>query len=112
MVLHIVACLLITGVITELITKYFLAYSKSLIILNSQLFLVGMCLLIEIILFIKLSKRVFGEDFQEEQTYFRISLIYFLSTYSIRIVVVGLEIGYWNTYVKTFEKTPIWGATW
>ena len=63
-------------------------------------------------MFIKLAKKVFGDDFIEEQTYFRISLIFFLSTYSIRLVLVGLEIGFWNEYVEQFEETPILGGIW
>ena len=62
-VLHTIAALLIIGVLAELVTKFFLAYSNSLIILNSELLIVGVCLLIEVIIFIRLSKRVFGEDF-------------------------------------------------
>ena len=60
------AILSIIAVVAELIVKYFLSYSKTLIILNIELLIVGIALLIEIILFLKLSKRVFGDDFLEE----------------------------------------------
>ena len=65
-VIHTVAILSIIAVLIELVAKFFLSYGHVLIILNSELLIVGIALLIEIILFLKLSKSVFGDDFIEE----------------------------------------------
>lgn len=109
--LNIVVTALIASIIVEVIVRDILEYRYPYIILNSQLVTIGICLLIETMVFDKLAKRVFEGEFEEEQTFFKKSLIVFLSTYALRVSLLVFIVFFWCTYFNIFLKFPLMMAT-
>ena len=64
--LIIVTSLLITSVLLEIIIRFFSGYAYPYIILNSELIAIGLSLTVETIIFLRLSKRIFEDDFKDE----------------------------------------------
>ena len=103
--------LMITTILVEIVVRFFSPYEYPLIILYSELILVGTLLSYETITFIRLSKRIFEGDFMDEQRFFKVSLAVFLSTYALRCVLLLFIIFLWDTYESWFENYPISAAT-
>ena len=57
--------------------------------------------------FSQLTNSVFENDFQEEQQYFKTSLIVFLSTYVLRTVLLVFCLFFFDTWINYFFKYPI-----
>ena len=83
-VLRIVVSLCVIGVIAEIALRVVLGYQHPLVVVNCELLLVGVCLVIMTIAFIKLQRKVFRDEFEEEQNYFLVGMIVFLATYTVR----------------------------
>ena len=97
--------------LVEIVMRFFSPNEYPLIILYAELILVGALLSFETITFIRLSKRIFEDDFEDEQRFFKVSLAFFLSTYVLRCVILLLIIFLWETYESWFENYPISAAT-
>ena len=102
---------MITTILVEIVVRFFSPYEYPLIILYSELILVGTLLSYETITFIRLSKRIFDGDFMDEQRFFKVSLAVFLSTYALRCILLLFIILLWDTYESWFENYPISAAT-
>ena len=102
---------MITTILVEIVVRFFSPYEYPLIILYSELILVGTLLSYETITFIRLSKRIFEGDFTDEQRFFKVSLAVFLSTYALRCTLLLFIIFLWDTYESWFENYPISAAT-
>ena len=100
--LVIVIAFLITSVLMEIIIRIFVGYEYPLIILYSELVCIGASLAFETFVFLRLSRRIFGDDFKDEQRFFKTSLAMFLSTYFLRCLILMLEILLWDIYVRWF----------
>ena len=64
--LIILIALLITSVLMEIIIRIFVGYEYPLIILYSELVVIGASLAFETFTFLRLSRRIFGDDFKDE----------------------------------------------
>lgn len=102
---------MITTILVEIVVRFLSPYEYPLIILYSELILVGTLLSYETITFIRLSKRIFDGDFMDEQRFFKVSLAVFLSTYALRCILLLFIILLWDTYESWFENYPISAAT-
>ena len=58
--------LVITAILVEIVVRFFSPYEDPLIILDSELILVGTLMSCETITFLRLSKRIFEGDFADE----------------------------------------------
>lgn len=109
--LNIVVTTLILAIIVEIVVRTILSYRYPYIILNTQLIAIGICLFVETMFFGRLAKRVFDGDFEEEQSFFNKSLVVFLSTYALRVILLIFIICFWCTYVNLFMDWPLLMAT-
>ena len=102
---------MITGIVLEIVIRIIVGYEYPFIILNSELIVLGFILAYETYTFISLSRRIFEGEFQEEQRFFKTSLVVFLSTYALRCTLILFIILLWDTYVSWFENLPLFAAT-
>ena len=110
-ILNVGVFVLIVAAIGEIYIRTLMGYQYPYIILQAQLDAIGACLLVETIAFLRLSKRVFEGEFEEEQRFFKHSLIVFLSTYLVRSGILLIIIFEWGTYEGWYESMPIFAAT-
>jgi len=105
--MHIAMIVLILVVVAESsIFRPLIGYEHPMLILNAELVVIGLSLLVETIAFFKLSRKLFEDDFTEEQHFFLVSLIVFLTTYAVRCTNVILVICLFDTYVDWFQNAP------
>jgi len=104
---NIIISLLILATVLEVCLRAALNFHHPLIIVNSELLLIGICLLIETLIFRRLSKEVFGDEFQDEQRFFMVSMIVFLTTYTCRFAFLMAIMFKKDLYLRWFEGSPV-----
>lgn len=109
--LVVITTIAIAGCLTEIIVRFFIGYSYPLLILYGELVVIGVCLAVETNMFLRLSRRIFEGEFQDEQRFFKVSLAVFLSTYGMRCIFLMLIIFFFNIYEGWFENMPFFAAT-
>ena len=109
--LNIVVAFFMCSTIGEILMKCFFQYEFQFIILVVQFVIIGMCLLFETMAFVTLSKRIFEGEFEEEQKFFKTSLLVFLSTYTIRSAILLIIILMLSSYVQWYQNMPMFAAT-
>ena len=109
-ILNVLVALAITTVLMEIIMRFAEDTSYPYIIFNCELLIVGFFLLLVTMKFNKLTSNVFEGDFQDEQNYFKRSLIIFLSTYALRATLLAVCLLLLETWYDFFENYPVTAA--
>ena len=94
----------------EIVMRFAEDTSYPYIIFNCELLLVGFLLLIVTLKFNKLTSCVFEGDFQDEQNYFKRSLIIFLTTYALRVTLLAVCLLLLETWYDFFRNYPVSAA--
>jgi len=103
--------LCILSVAGEIIFRIFFDYTKALFILNIELLSLAFGLCIATIFFLNLQKKVFEDEFKEEQRFFLTSMLSLLVVYGLRFANM-LAIETWNdTYLNMMENQPCFTMT-
>jgi hypothetical protein len=83
------------------------SYTVGAIIFCVQLFIIGVLMLVVTAYLLHLMKKIFGDEFVDEENQLKWSLGVFLSTYFIRTVLKTLTITLNNTFVNMKDSEPI-----
>jgi len=99
--LHISALVAISMALAELGFRLsWDSYTIGAIIFCLQLFVIGLAMLVMTVYLIHLMKKIFGDEFVDEENQLRWSLYIFLSTYFIRTVLKTLTITMGSTFAN------------
>ena len=93
---------MIACAMAEIFLRILIGYEYPLIILQCEFIVIGGVLYLETITFLSLSRRIFEGEFKEEQRFFKVSLAAFLTTYTLRSILLMLVLVFWTTYVNWY----------
>jgi hypothetical protein len=97
---HLITLAFISVFFILLILHFFYVEFFSYYIFNAELIVNGLALLLVTMRFNKLTKELFQDDFSEEKGYFRLCLIIFLGSITIRILTLAAVVIRLDGYVR------------